>query len=187
MSKFALCGELVMPPTMAADPYERFTRLFLQYEPEILRAVMMFVPSRADARDIVQETAVTLWQQFDQYDASRPFANWAIGFALIQVRRWFRNVEREGKFSEKAVEALLIADDERADDKEKRDAALRECLDAMPQNSREIIEGYYFAERGVDALAATHGRTVEAIYKTLQRLRAGLLDCIHHKITLARS
>ena len=169
------------------DRYENFTRLLLEHEPEILRAVMVFVPSRTDARDIVQETAVTLWQQFDQYDATRPFANWAIGYARIQVRRWFRSVEREGKLSEKAVEALLTADDERADDKEKRDAALRECLDAMPQNSREIIEGYYFAERSVEVLAATHGRSVDAIYKTLQRLRAGLLDCIHQKLNPTRS
>lgn len=169
------------------DRYELFTRLFLQHEPEILRAVMVFVPSRADARDIVQETAVTLWQQFDQYDATRPFANWAIGFARIQVRRWFRNLQRESQLSEKAVEALLTANDERADEKEKRDAALRECLDAMPQNSREIIEGYYFAERSVEVLASTHGRSVDAIYKTLQRLRAGLLDCIHQKLNHARS
>ncbi len=171
---------------MPADTYERFTRLFLHYEPEILRAVMMFVPGRADARDIVQETAVALWQQFEQYDPARPFANWAIGYARIQVRRWFRDSQRENRLSERAVEALLIADEECADDKEKRDAALRECLSAMPANSREIIEGYYFSERSVEALATNHGRSVDAIYKTLQRLRAGLLDCIHQKLAHTR-
>jgi DNA-directed RNA polymerase specialized sigma24 family protein len=46
---------------MPADTYERFTRLLLHHEPEILRAVMMFVPSRVDARDILQETASNLW------------------------------------------------------------------------------------------------------------------------------
>ena len=172
---------------MPAGNYERFTRLFLQHEPDILRAVMVFVPSRADARDIVQETAVTLWQQFDQYDPARPFANWAVGHARIQVRRWFRQVQRESRLSEKALEALLTADEERADDKEKRGAALRECLEAMAVNSREIIEGYYFSERSVEVLASTHGRSVEAIYKTLQRLRAGLLDCMHQKLRPARS
>ncbi len=171
---------------MPADAYEQFTRLFLQHEPEILRAVMMFVPRRADARDIVQETAVALWQQFEQYDATRPFANWAIGYARMQVRRWFRDSQRECRLSERAVEALLIADEESADDKEKRDAALRECLGALPANSREIIEGYYFAERSIEALATNHGRSVDAIYKTLQRLRGGLLDCIHQKLAHSR-
>ncbi|MFZ4767262.1 MAG: sigma-70 family RNA polymerase sigma factor [Roseimicrobium sp.] len=116
---------------MPADPYERFTRLFLQHEPEILRAVLMFVPCRADARGIVQETAVALWQRFEQYDAARPFANWAIGYARMQVRRFLRSVQRESQLSEKAVEALLTADDERPDDKEtlqRLRAALLECM-----------------------------------------------------------
>lgn len=69
------------------------------------------------------------------------------------------------------------ADDGRADDKEKRDAALRECLDAMPQNSREIIEGHYYFERSIEVRASTHDRSVAAIDKTPPPLRAGLLDC----------
>jgi hypothetical protein len=40
-----------MPPI---DDHERFMRLFLQQEPEILRAVLVIVPHRADARDIVK-------------------------------------------------------------------------------------------------------------------------------------
>lgn len=44
-----------MPP--AEDLHERFMRLFLEQEPALLRSVLVFVPHRADARDIVQETA----------------------------------------------------------------------------------------------------------------------------------
>ena len=167
------------------DAYERFTRLFLEHEPEILQAVLVFVPQRADARDIVQETAVTLWQQFEQYDATRPFANWAIGYARMQVRRFLRSGARRAVLSEHAVELIESAQDERAGRKEQRDTALRECLEQLPPASREIIEGYYLQERTVEALAATHRRSAEAIYKTLQRLRAALLDCINSKVSQA--
>lgn len=167
------------------DAYERFTRLFLQHEPEILRAVLVFVPQRTDARDIVQETAVTLWKQFDQYDPTRPFANWAIGYARMQVRRFLRGGARRASLSEQAAKLIESAQDGRAALKEKRDAALRECLDQLPVHSRELIAGYYFEERTVEALASAHGRTVEALYKTLQRLRAALLDCINSKMAEA--
>jgi len=163
------------------DAYERFTRLFLQHEPEILQAVLFFVPQRADARDIVQETAVILWKHFGQYDAARPFANWAIGYARIQVRRFLRSTARRAELSEQAVTLLEGELDERGTGREQRDAALRECLERLPSASRGIIEGYYFHERTVEALATTHGRSAEAIYKTLQRLRASLLDCINTK------
>lgn len=167
------------------DRYEQFTRLLLEHEPEILRAVMVFVPERADARDIVQETAVALWKQFDQYDATRPFANWAIGYARIQVRRFLRSGARRSVLTERAAELIEQAQDERAAMNERRDAALRECLDGLPEQSRGIITGYYFDEQTVEGLARQHGRSVEAIYKTLQRLRAALLDCINAKLTPA--
>lgn len=165
--------------------YERFTRLFLHHEPEILQAVLMFVPRRADARDIVQETAVTLWQQFANYDAARPFANWAIGYARIQVRRFLRSGAREASLSEQAVTLIEIAQDERAGSREKRSTALQDCLEQLPQTSRDIIEGYYFHELSVESLSGNHGRSTEAIYKTLQRLRAALLDCINAKLAQA--
>jgi RNA polymerase sigma-70 factor (ECF subfamily) len=167
------------------DAYERFTRFFLRHEPEILRAVLVFVPQRTDARDIVQETAVALWKQFDQYDPARPFPNWAIGFARMQVRRFLRSGARRASLSEQAAKLIESAQDTRAALMERRDAALRECLDQLPANSREVIAGYYFEERAVEALAGAHGRTVEALYKTLQRLRAALLDCINSKMAEA--
>ena len=167
------------------DAYERFTRLFLQHEPEILRAVMVIVPERADARDIVQETAVTLWKHFEQYDPTRPFVNWALGYARIQMRRFLRSGARQATLSERAAVLLEQAQDERASDKEKRDMALRECLEQLPTHSRDVLTGYYFDERTVEQLAHSQGRSVEAIYKLLQRLRAALLDCITLKLSRA--
>lgn len=165
------------------DRYEQFTRLLLEHEPEILRAVMVIIPERADARDIVQETAVTLWKHFEQYDASRPFVNWALGYARIQMRRFLRSGARRATLTERAAVLLEQAQDERAADKEKRDVALRECLEQLPPHSRNVLTGYYFDERTVEQLAQSQGRSVEAIYKILQRLRVSLLDCINLKLS----
>lgn len=164
------------------DPHERFTRLLLQHEPEILQAVLVLVPDRADARDIVQDTAVALWQHFSQYDPSRPFANWAVGYARIQVRRFLRSGAKRAALSETAAALLESAQDQRSGGKEMRDAALRECLAQLPVVSRNILEGYYFHERPVETLANAHALTTDAVYKTLQRLRAALLHCISSKL-----
>lgn len=173
---------LMKVQSTAADDHERFMRLFLENEPQILRAVMVLVPQRSDARDIVQDTAVVLWQKFGEYDPARPFTNWALGYARMHVRRFFRSVERRGKLTEKAVEALLIASEDREGTKEKRDLALRICLNEMPPVPRAMIEGYYFQEDTVEELSRKGGKSVEAVYKTLQRLRRLLLDCITTKL-----
>jgi DNA-directed RNA polymerase specialized sigma24 family protein len=53
--------------------HEQFRRLFLQAQRELLRCVMVLVPNGNHARDVVQETAVALWQKIEGYDQSKPF------------------------------------------------------------------------------------------------------------------
>lgn len=172
---------------MPADDHERFMRLFLQHEPEILRAVLVFVPQRADARDIVQDTAVALWKHFPEYDPARPFVNWACGFARIEVRRFLRKAARRAALTEQAAEVLMASEDALAEMHEERERHLQECLAKLPSEQRRLLDGYYAEEQSVEKLAQTHGRSVEAIYKMLQRIRHALLDCMERKMSEART
>ena len=75
----------------------------------MLRSVLVMVPNRTDARDILQETAVALWRQFDSYDPQRPFVNWAMGFARIETRRFLARAQRRAQLSEKAMAVLAVS------------------------------------------------------------------------------
>lgn len=162
--------------------HEHFMRLFVAHDPQIYRAVLVFVPQPADARDIVQETAVALWKHFSEYDRERPFINWACGFARIEVRRFLRNSQRRTKLSDRAIETLMALDPGDADFYEEHQRHLESCREKLPGEHRRIIDGYYVDEESVDTLARRHGRTVEAIYKTLQRIRVALMECIERRL-----
>ncbi|MBR9759965.1 hypothetical protein GYB43_06580 [bacterium] len=60
------------------DAHEQFTRHLLESEPVMIRSILVIVPHQDDAREIMQETAVALWRQFDSYDPTRPFINWVM-------------------------------------------------------------------------------------------------------------
>lgn len=173
-----------MPP--ADDHHERFMRLFLEHEPAILRSVLVFVPQRADARDIVQETAVALWRHFPEYDPNRPFVNWACGFARIEVRRFLRRHQRQSALSEAAALALMESDRTQAAWHEERERYLADCRAQLAPEQRRILHGYYVDELAVEALAQRHDRSAEAIYKMLQRIRHALLECMERKTAEAR-
>lgn len=162
-------------------------RLFLQHEPEVLRSVLVFIPQRADARDIVQDTAVALWKHFPEYDPSRPFVNWACGFARIEVRRFLRKAARRAALTEKAAEALMASASAQAALHEERERHLQDCLGSLPAEQRRVLNGYYSEEQPVETLAQTHNRSVEAVYKMLQRIRRALLDCMERKMAEAQS
>ena len=165
------------------DRHEQFTRLFLAHEPEILRAVLPFVPHRPDAREVVQETAVALWRHFAEYDPGRPFGAWACGFARIEVRRFLRAAARQRSLSEKAAAALMAARSRGSADPGEFVGRLAGCLDRLPPDARRLIEGYYTDDRPVERLAAETGRSVDAVYKAIQRSRRALADCVDSRRT----
>ena len=149
------------------DSHERFMRLFVEHEPAILRLVLVFVPDLSDARDILQETAVALWNNFPHYDPTRPFLNWACGFARIEVRRFLSRIHRRARLSAAAVDAVMSSFDTTAERDELRERHLAECLQRLPRDQRRVIAGYYFEECTVEELAARVGRSSDAVYKLL--------------------
>jgi RNA polymerase sigma-70 factor (ECF subfamily) len=163
------------------EQHERFMRLFLAHEPAILRSVLVFVPHRHDARDIVQETAVALWRHFGDFDPARPFVNWACGFARIEVRRYLRRAQRRAALSEQAVVALVTTEQAHSGWFEESRQFLTECREHLSTEQRRVLDGYYVDELSVPAIADRHGRSVEAVYKLLQRIRQALLDCMERK------
>ncbi len=164
------------------NDHERFTRLLIQYEPELLRCVLVAVPNRADARDILQECSVALWRRFSEYDSERPFANWAMGFVRMEVRRFLRKSQRRAQLTERAAELLLQDEEQHAAELDERERYLKNCLDALSGDQRELLDGYYHKEHSVSELSQRNGRSVEAVYKMLQRIRFALHQCIESQM-----
>ena len=169
-------------PTQDHSPersQERFLSLFLASEREVYRYVCAIAPAREDADEIMQQTAVELWRKFEQFDLSLPFTPLACRFALNVAKQWldrkrrWRTLLSDGLAERIADrrEAVLPAIHERL-------RHLETCLDKLPGSQRAIIEGYYFRKQTVGGVAAEAGRTVDAVYKALQRIRHALQQCI---------
>lgn len=164
------------------DAHERFTRLLIEHEPELLRCVLVAVPNRADARDVMQECSVALWRRFSEYDTERPFVPWALGFVRLEVRRFLRTSRRRAQLTERAAELLLLDEKTHAEELDSREQHLKHCVDGLPGDHRELIHGYYHQEHSVAELSQTSGRSVEAVYKMVQRIRRALHECIEARI-----
>lgn len=162
---------------------QRFLSLFLKSEREIFRYVAALVPNVSDAEDIVQQTAITLWEKFDLYDPERPFTPWACRFALNKARQWIERRRRWQALLENGLaEELYRRREEMRPELEARLNQLEGCLTALPEEHRELIEGYYFNRDEIEQLAKQSGRTVAATYKMLQRIRYSLQVCIENKV-----
>jgi RNA polymerase sigma-70 factor (ECF subfamily) len=173
--------ESMHQPADQAAAQQRFLSLFLRSEREIFRYVAALVPNVADAEDIVQQTAVSLWEKFDAYDPSQPFTPWACRFALNKARQWIERRQRWQALLENGLgEELARRREELRPELESQLRHLEGCLSKLPEEQRLIVEGYYYRRESIEKLAASSGRTAAAAYKTLQRIRQALQVCIEN-------
>lgn len=164
------------------EDHERFTRLLIEHEPELLRCILVAVPNRSDARDILQECSVSLWRKFETYRPDRPFVPWALGFVRIELRRFLRKSANRRQLTERAAELLLEDQKEAIAALDHRETHLQKCLELLSERQQALVNGYYRMDYSVSDLSQRTGQTVDAIYKSLHRIRRSLHDCIEAKM-----
>lgn len=162
---------------------QRFLSLFLRSEREVFRYVAALVPNVTDAEDIVQQTAISLWEKFDAYDPSQPFTPWACRFALNKTRQWIERRQRwQALLDHGLAEELAQRRQEMLPDFEMRLKHLEGCLGKLPEEQRSLVEGYYYERTSIETLAQRSGRSEAATYKMLQRIRHTLQICVEARI-----
>ena len=164
---------------LQAATQEDFIRLLLDNERPLLRCVMSVIPNIDDARDVLQETAIALWESIDEYDSSRPFLPWASQYAILRAREFLRKERRRKRLvSEEIAELLQARRAEIGARLDQRRELLNDCLKRLPEYEKELLRAFYFEEQSVKELVNRFHRSSEAVYKSLQRIRHILHNCI---------
>jgi len=146
-------------------------------------AVVAMLGRTEGAQDVLQETNAALLEKAGEYDESRPFVPWAIGFAQTQVLAWRKRQSRDRLVLD---DDLFAAVAERlsieAPPPNRRLDALERCLGHLPPASRELVEARYSLGETVQAIAARLGRSVNVVSVSLFRVRQALLDCVRTRL-----
>jgi RNA polymerase sigma-70 factor (ECF subfamily) len=173
--------------TDAARRTAEFVRLLTQHERRVYGYILSLVPRWADVDEILQETNVRLWEQFDSYQPQADFGAWACTIAHYQVLTFRKRTERErSHFSQQFVELVAAESTALADEADVRFSALEECLGKLPASQRQLLRQCYGGKSTLKEVAATLGRSVAATYKLVSRIRHLLHQCIQRRLEAER-
>jgi RNA polymerase sigma-70 factor (ECF subfamily) len=162
------------------DREERFLQLFLAHQRQIHAFIMALVPSWSDADDLLQEAATVIWSKLDQFVPGTDFLAWALSIARYQVLNFRRKQRRERvRFSDETVQRLADDMATMVRSADARRDALADCLLKLSERDRELIRLRYQPGATVKGVAGGLGRSFQAVYKSLNRIHAQLLACIH--------
>jgi RNA polymerase sigma-70 factor (ECF subfamily) len=162
---------------------EKFASLWTTAQSTIASFIRTLVPDYQQADEVLQRVAVTLVRKFDQYDESRSFAAWAVGFAKYEVL-YYRRERATDKhlFGDDIVEQIASRYELLADDADPLRDALRQCVDQLEGRSRKVLELRY--RRGLKSIDIAEEMTLSdgAVRMLLCRIRQSLRHCIERRV-----
>lgn len=171
---------------MALTP-EQFVSLITTHQRDIYRYIHAMMPVSADADDIYQEAVMALYADRDRFEPGTNFLAWACTVARFKVMAHRTSARRDRlEFSGELIERLSTRWVALNPDLAHRRAALDHCLGRLPARQRELIDQRYSGDTSISELARRTGRSVHTLYKTLDRVRRALAECIDRELSRAR-
>ena len=162
---------------------EQFVLNWTRCEPRVFAYIYTLLPNWADAQDVLQETGILLWQKFEEFTSGTDFVRWACRVAYFEVQK-HRHRERARKISlsDSFVDLLAERMNNSCEELQSVLAALGPCVERLKSPERKLIRMHYVLGASVKSVAAQLGHSREAAYKSLQRVRRKLFDCIHRAL-----
>jgi RNA polymerase sigma-70 factor, ECF subfamily len=158
-----------------------FLRLFLQNERRLYAYILTLLPNRADADDVLQEASLVMWDKFDDEHPPADFAAWGCRIAYFKVLDFCKRRQRSRvRFSQALLDRLAETAVEQAGalHLDERREALADCLAKLPARDRDLLARRFADGATTQTTAAQVGRSVEAVYKALAKIRQALFDCV---------
>jgi RNA polymerase sigma-70 factor (ECF subfamily) len=165
------------------DRRDQFVALFVRHEAAIHSFVLTLLPDLDEAEDIVQQASLTMWRKFDDYTPGTSFRNWAFQVAKFTAMNHMTKLRRDRHvFHESLLELLADRAAERSEQLEQQRRALAFCIERLDEDDRQLLAGCYAEAATIRGVAAELGRTANAVYKHLHRLRTALQKCVELRL-----
>ena len=162
-----------------------FLRLFLRNERRLYAYILTLLPNRADADDVLQEASLVMWDKFDASCPPADFAAWGCRIAYFKVLDFCKKSQRSRvRFSQEMLERLAETAVEHAGALrlDERREALADCVDKLPARDRELLSRRFADGATTQSAADEVGRSLDAVYKALARIRQALFDCVSRSL-----
>ncbi|NLK42509.1 MAG: sigma-70 family RNA polymerase sigma factor [Planctomycetes bacterium] len=164
---------------MNQDKEKQFFRLFMQHQRAVFCYILMNVRNADDARDLMQEAAVIMWQKYSVKDPEDRFSAWAVAIARNLIKRYYQRLKRNHLiFNDDLLAEIEDRSRVHLESYEDYLVALRKCLAKLDVRQRQLLNLKYERGMKVKEISMHVRRSTEAIYKIIARTQAALLRCI---------
>jgi RNA polymerase sigma-70 factor, ECF subfamily len=167
---------------------EAFSRLVRLHHAPIRAYLARYVRDRETADDLAQETFLSAFRSLPTWRGDAPLRMWLLGIARNRALTHLRDDERRRAHVAESVDAMVASlltrriENDVPAAHERKLAALRSCLDALPPDGAGMVDEFYFKGRTAVEMAQESGRKESAVWMALMRARLALRRCVEGKL-----
>jgi len=128
--------------------------LYNRHHVRVFRFVTRLIGDATTAEDVVSEAFIDVWRQADRFEGRSAVSTWIMSiarFKALSARRRRQDVELDDRVAETVAdqgctpeEAILEMD---------RNAQLRDCLQQLTPEHREIVDLVYYHDKTIEEVA----------------------------------
>jgi RNA polymerase sigma-70 factor (ECF subfamily) len=174
-------------PAPGDDRQEQLVQWLTRSQGWLYGHILTLLPDGDAAKDVLQQVNLVLWRKRAEFDPAQSFLGWAARIAHFQVLAYHRDRGRERLLlGDDILESLTgdsIAEAPRCDYGSDV-AALRSCLEKLGERDRTLILDRYRPGFSVQAMATHLGKSVNAVSRSLYRIRGLLSTCIERTLPM---
>jgi len=180
----------VPEPEVINPREEQFVCLLSSTHQSIYGFLISLVGDRNTADDLMQEVSLVLWRKFDAFDleVEEPrahFLKWSLVVAKNLTRNYYRRKKsQDAVFNDELISKIAMTRMAAEELLEIRRDALHQCLKRLSATERKQLSLYYEMESNIQSVAIQFGKSTEALYMSLSRLRRRLFCCINRILGL---
>jgi RNA polymerase sigma factor (sigma-70 family) len=146
-----------------------------------MRYLLVVTDGNEDAtREALQQTFVRVVRHIKVFTDEAKFWSWLTVLARSSIADESRKRRRYLAFLDRFTQHAVVQQDIRNDNHvdERLSGLLENCMAALPEDERHLVEAKYFARRSVREIAGEFQTTEKAIESRLTRVRRKLKDAV---------
>ena len=174
------------------DKRDRVLKAALECRTELVAYARSLLGNYAAADDVLQEAMLVVMKKYDQFQEGTSMLAWCRSIVRIEVLRAKQRHHRERSLAERVLDdAIDAAFDEfqmarrHAEVESWREALLR-CLERVPVRGQGVLRARFADELGYQQIGERLGMTIEAVRKTLFRLKKQVRSCVETSMRAAQ-
>ena len=164
--------------TAEAKRAEQFVSLLLEHEPQVRVFLRRLLPTWSDVDDVLQEAGLVAWRKFDKFEEGTAFGGWFLTIARYEALAHRRQISQTPLVFSQEVWDLLAEEPEDQTSWQSYQQHLEGCLSKLSTEKRDILLLAHSPGVKIREVAVQSGKSEQAFYKVIQRLRVSLAECV---------